>query len=224
MTLILFGPGASLGSLGEPLRIAVLGDSLVAGYGLDKAAAFPARLEAHLKQRGYPVEVINAGVSGDTSAGGLARLDWTLADQPDLMIVELGANDALRGLDPAETEENLHAILTRLQERGIQPLLAGMKAPRNLGESYYTKFDRLYPELAQRHQVPLYPFILAGVAGEPDLNLADGIHPNAAGVEVMVRGMLPLVEAVLDDLLKRNGSITKTNFSHQGTKDTKKGI
>lgn len=184
------------------LTIVVLGDSLSAGYGLPKDAAFPARLQAQLLQRGHQLQVINAGVSGDTSAGGLARLDWTLAAKPELMIIELGANDALRGLDPQQTKQNLSAILSRLRTAGVQPLLAGMKAPRNLGEAYYSKFDRLYVELARQHQVPLYPFFLAGVAGNPQLNQADGIHPTAAGVEVIVRGMLPLVEEWLEERKK----------------------
>ncbi len=184
----------------------MLGDSLVAGYGLDTQAAFPARLETALKARGYRVEVLNAGISGDTSAGGLARLDWTLAEQPELMIVELGANDALRGLSPLQTERNLNLILSRLQQRGVQALLAGMKAPRNLGENYYTKFDQIYPELARRHQVPLYPFFLAGVAGDPDLNQADGIHPTAAGVDVIVRGILPVMEKTLKGMKQQRAA------------------
>lgn len=179
------------------VRIAVLGDSLTAGYGIGSEQAFPARLEEALRQRGFPVEVTGAGVSGDTTAGGRARLDWTLNDDPGLVIVELGGNDALRGLDPGQTRENLDDILTRLQASGVEVLLAGMRAPRNLGRDYYTKFDRVYPELAERHGVPLYPFFLEGVAGRPELNLDDGIHPNAAGVEVIVRGILPLVEAAL---------------------------
>ena len=179
------------------LKIVVLGDSLAAGYGLTRDSSFPARLEVLLRQRGYQVQVVNAGVSGDTSAGGLARLDWALDERPDLMIIELGANDALRGLDPLQTRQNLSAILSRLRDAGVQPLLTGMKAPRNLGEDYYTKFDRLYADLARQHQVPFYPFFLAGVAADPALNQADGIHPTAAGVEVIVRRLLPLVEEVL---------------------------
>jgi acyl-CoA thioesterase-1 len=187
----------------EPLKIVVLGDSLTAGSGLTRNTAFPAQLEARLQRRGYRVRVINAGVSGDTSAGGLARLDWTLAERPELMIIELGANDALRGLDPQQTKQNLSAILSRLRSLGVQPLLTGMKAPRNLGEEYYNKFDRLYVELARRHQVPFYPFFLAGVAGDPGLNQADGIHPTAAGVAIIVRRMLPLVV----DLLERRQAL-----------------
>jgi acyl-CoA thioesterase-1 len=178
---------------GSVLRIAVLGDSLTAGYGLAAEEAFPVQLETALRQRGYQVVVRNAGVSGDTSAGGLARLDWTLAEHPQLVIVELGANDALRGLDPAATRENIDAILSRLKETGAQPLLTGMRAPRNLGRDYYTKFDQLYPELAREHAIPFYPFFLEGVAGQPQLNQIDGIHPTAAGIAVIVENILPLV-------------------------------
>ncbi len=191
-----------LNSLAESplLRIAVLGDSLTAGYGLAAADAFPAQLEAALRQRGHRVLVQNAGVSGDTSAGGLARLDWTLAERPALVIVELGANDALRGLDPAGTRANIAAILNRLKQAGVKPLLAGMRAPRNLGRVYYTKFDQLYPELAQTHDVAFYPFFLEGVAGRPELNQRDGIHPNAVGVAIIVANILPLVEESLNEL------------------------
>lgn len=152
------------------------------------------------------MRVINAGVSGDTSMGGLARLDWALAEQPDLMIIELGANDALRGLSPLQTKQNLNSLLYKLREKQVQALLTGMKAPRNLGEEYYNKFDRLYPDLARQHQLPFYPFFLQGVAGEPGLNQADGIHPTVAGVEVIVRGMLPLVENVLERQLKNRST------------------
>lgn len=184
----------------SPLRISVLGDSLVAGYGLSKQQAFPAQLEAALKERGYALMVENAGVSGDTSAGGLARLDWTLATNPQMMIVELGANDALRGLDPAALEHNLDRILTRLRQARVLPLLAGMRAPRNLGAGYYNRFDQIYPALAEKHQVALYPFFLEGVAGRAELNQADGIHPNAAGVKVIVEKILPLVESLLQSI------------------------
>lgn len=171
----------------------VLGDSLTAGYGLAEEEAFPAQLEQALFAAGIGVRVINAGISGDTSAGGAARLEWSLADHPDLVILALGANDALRGLSPDQTRINLAAIITRLQERQIDVLLAGMLAPRNMGEDYYNSFDKIYPELAQEFAIPLYPFFLEGVAGKPELNLADGIHPNPAGVRVMVEGILPLV-------------------------------
>jgi len=197
LVLLLLAPtGAASGQR----HIIVLGDSLTAGYGLSGKAAFPARLEVALRERGFAVRVSNAGISGDTSAGGLARLDWSLSDRPDLMIIELGANDALRGLDPRQTRQNLEQILKRLREQQILPLLAGMKAPRNLGEDYYTKFDQLYPELARQYQVPYYPFFLEGVAGKPGLNQVDGMHPNVAGVEVIVQGILPLVEDCLRQL------------------------
>lgn len=179
------------------MRISVLGDSLTAGYGLAANEAFPAQLEAALQQRGHHVVVQNAGVSGDTSAGGLARLEWTLADRPDLVIVELGANDALRGLDPVRTHDNIETILNRLKADGVQPLLVGMKAPRNLGQDYYTKFDQLYPDLALSQSVPFYPFFLEEVAGRPELNQRDGIHPTAAGVAIIVEKILPLIEETL---------------------------
>ncbi len=194
--------GICSGTAPPAWRIAVLGDSLAAGYGLRAEQAFPALLQAALMKRGHRVVVQNAGVSGDTTAGGLARLDWTLAERPDLVIVELGGNDALRGLDPQQTRDNVDAILFRLQTAGVQTLLAGMRAPRNLGSDYYTKFDRIYPDLAARHAVPLYPFFLQGVAGHPELNLQDGIHPNADGVAVIVCGILPLVEEALGKLEK----------------------
>lgn len=181
----------------EPQRLLVLGDSLTAGYGLPRAQAFPARLEAALKAAGRKVEVIDAGVSGDTTAGGLARLDWALTPSPDAAIVELGANDGLRGLDPKLTYANLDAILARLKERRIKVLLAGMLAPPNLGRDYGDEFNGVFPRLAERHSVALYPFFLEGVAAEPSLNQADGLHPNAEGVEVVVRRILPEVLKLL---------------------------
>ena len=181
----------------EEVRIVVLGDSLTAGYGLAAAAAFPARLERALRRQGLAVKVVNAGVSGDTSAGGLARLEWTLAEKPDAMIVELGANDGLRGLDPAATAANLDAILARLGAAGVPVLLAGMKAPPNLGVAYARAFNALYPALARKHGVALYPFFLEGVATEPALNQADAIHPNARGVDVIVRRILSHVKALV---------------------------
>lgn len=179
------------------MTIVVLGDSLSAGYGLAAEDAFPAQLERALVDNGYPVRVVNAGVSGDTSAGGAARLEWALADNPDMVVVALGANDALRGLDPEQTYDNLASILTRLKQRGIAVVLAGMLAPRSMGEGYYSSFDALYPRLVREFGVPLYPFFLEGVAGKSELNLTDGIHPNAAGIAIMVEGMLPLIEAEL---------------------------
>jgi acyl-CoA thioesterase I len=179
----------------KPVRVVALGDSLTAGYGLPQAAAFPVVLERELKKRGVPVAIENAGVSGDTASGGRDRLDWSVADGTNLVIVELGANDALRGLDPKVTEAALDDILTRLKARGIAVILAGMRAPPNNGPAYVRDFDALYPRLASKHGVPLYPFFLDGVAGDPRLNLPDGIHPTAAGIEEIVKRMLPLVEA-----------------------------
>lgn len=183
----------------EPVRLVALGDSLVAGYGLAPAQGFVPHLEEALRARGYGVDVIDAGVSGDTTAGGLARLDWVLAEDPDIMLVELGANDGLRGIDPAEVRSNLSAILERLTAEGIPTLLAGMYAPPNFGPAYSEAFDSIYPELAEEYDVHLYPFFLDGVAAEPSLNQPDGIHPNAEGVRVIVQNILPAVITVLED-------------------------
>ncbi len=182
------------------IRIAAFGDSLSAGFQLPAEAAFPNRLEAALKADGFDVALTNAAVSGDTTAGGLDRLDWSVPDGTDLVIVELGANDMLRGFDPAETKTTLDAILTRFQARNIHVLLAGMVAAPNLGPDYGAKFNAIYPELAARHHVPLYPFFLAGIIGRPDLHLPDGLHPNAAGVDVIVKGIVPSVEAALREI------------------------
>ncbi len=181
-----------------PIKLAVLGDSLSAGYGVSPAQAIPARLEAALKKDGRNVTVINHGVSGDTTAGGLERLDWMLADKPDIVLVELGANDALRGSDPAAAERNLDAIITKLKAAGVTVWLAGMLAPRNFGPEYSKQFDGLYQRLADKHGVPLYPFFLDGVAQDPALNQADGIHPNPKGVDVVVERLLPFVTKNLD--------------------------
>jgi acyl-CoA thioesterase-1 len=189
----------------ETLRVLMLGDSLTAGYGLPARDALPTQLEAALRERGYDVTVLNAGVSGDTTTGGLARLDWALADDPDIVIVALGANDGLRGLDPEQVEANLDAIISRLKDEGLRVLLMGMYAPPNLGQDYVRRFNAMFPALAKRHEVPLYPFLLEGVALDPRLNQSDGIHPNAEGVAVMVRGMLPYVAAVIDDERQARG-------------------
>jgi len=181
-------------------RLLVLGDSLVAGHGLAQGDAFPDRLAAVLATRGRPVEIINAGVSGDTTAGGLARLDWSLADDPDAVIIVLGGNDLLRGLEPDATKANLAAIIDRLQQREIDVLLAGMQAPRNLGRDYAGEFDAIYRTLGGRDDVLFYPFFLDGVALEPALNQTDGMHPNRAGVDEIVRRILPMVERLLDHL------------------------
>ena len=182
----------------EPARILVLGDSIAAGYGLAADEAFPARLESHLRRAGREVRVIDAGVSGDTTAGGFARLDWALADRPHIVIVELGGNDGLRGIAPQATRANLDAILARLKARGPRVLLTGMLAPPNLGAEYGRAFNAIYPELAAKHGVALYPFVLDGVAAQPDLNQRDGIHPNARGVAVMVDRIAPYVVRLLD--------------------------
>ncbi len=184
---------------GGPVKIAILGDSLAAGYGLSPPQAFPARLQAALQRRARNATILNHGVSGDTTAGGLERIDWMLADKPDIVLVQLGGNDALRGSDPAGTERNLDAIITKLKATGVTVWLAGMLAPRNFGPEYAAQFDGLYKKLADKHGVPLYPFFLDGVAQDPALNQADGIHPNAQGVDIMVDRILPFVTKRLDD-------------------------
>lgn len=194
-------PGAL--AQGGPIRLVALGDSLSAGYGLPQDAAFPTVLERALKAKGYSVEVANAGVSGDTSSGGLDRLDWSVPDGTDGVILELGANDMLRGLDPAMTRKNLETIVERLRSRNIPVMLAGMYASRNLGPDYVQKFDSLYPEIAKKHDLVLYPFFLDGVAGERSLNLPDGMHPTAKGVELIVERILPSVESFLARLSQR---------------------
>lgn len=181
--------------------VLAFGDSLTAGYQLKPNEGFAPRLEAALRRQGLAVRVHNGGVSGDTSATGRARLGWVLAGlkaKPDLVIVELGANDMLRGLKPAETGANLDAIVAELKRRGIPVLLAGMKAAPNMGAAYRREFDALYPRLAKAHGVPLYPFFLDGVAATPRLLLKDGMHPNPAGVDAIVRGILPSVTAALN--------------------------
>lgn len=175
----------------------MLGDSLTAGYGLPVADALPTRLQARLEEQGLAVRIRNAGVSGDTTAGGRARLAWSLAEQPDAVIVALGGNDGLRGIDPAETRANLDAILTELDRRGVKALLAGMVAPPNLGRDYGRAFDRVFPALAEKHGVAFYPFLLAGVAARPRLNQPDGIHPNAEGVAVIVERLAPHVRRLI---------------------------
>ena len=181
----------------DQARLLVLGDSLVAGYGLPPGQSLPDQLQRDLATRGVSVAVINAGVSGDTTAGGLARLDWSLADNPDAVIIVLGGNDMLRGLPPEGTATNLDAIVSRLRERDIEVLLAGMMAPRNLGPAYVEAFDAIYPALARRHDIEFYPFFLDGVALDPALNLDDGLHPNMQGISEISRRMLPVVERLL---------------------------
>lgn len=189
----------------EPVTLVALGDSLTAGYNLPASEAFPAQLEAALRERGHDVTIINAGVSGDTASGGRDRVDWSVEDGTDGVILALGANDMLRGLDPARTRAALANTITRLQERDIAVLLAGMMAGRNLGPDFAAAFDAIYPELAEEHGVMLYPFFLDGVAGEAALNLDDGIHPNAEGVAVMVERMLPTVEEFIEAIRAERG-------------------
>ncbi|MBK1864868.1 arylesterase [Taklimakanibacter albus] len=186
----------------QSLRILALGDSLTAGLGVDPADAFPAKLEAALKARGHDIVITNAGVSGDTSTAGAERLDWALGDPVDAVILELGANDALRGIDPDQTEKALDRILTEIKKRNLPVLFAGMLAPRNLGPDYGKKFDALFPRLAQKHGVLFYPFFLDGVAADPALNQPDGLHPNSKGVDMIVSRILPITE----DLLKQASS------------------
>jgi acyl-CoA thioesterase-1 len=190
-------------SQGQPIRLVALGDSLSAGYNLPQEAAFPVALERALKAKGYKVEIVNAGVSGDTSSGGLDRLDWSVPDGTDGVILELGANDMLRGLDPAGTRKNVEAIVERLKSRNIPVMLAGMYASRNLGTEYVQKFDSIYPDIAKKHDLVLYPFFLDGVAGDRSLNLPDGMHPTAKGVEIIVERILPSVESFLARLSQR---------------------
>ena len=196
LLVLLILPGRLL-AVAETIRILAFGDSLTAGYGLREADGYPALLQHRLRAQGVAVDIVNAGVSGDTTSGGLARLDWSLSDNPDAVIIELGANDALRGIDPSLTRANLGAMLEKLKARDIPVLLAGMYAPRNLGQAYADQFNRIYPELAAEFDVLLYPFFLDGVASIPELNQADGIHPTRGGIAVVVRKILPYVEKLL---------------------------
>jgi acyl-CoA thioesterase-1 len=193
---VLLGLGL-LAAEARQVKVVALGDSLSAGYLLGPSDAFPVVLEAALKAKGLDVVVENAGVSGDTASGGRERLDWSVPDDTDLVIVELGANDALRGIEPALTEQALDEIIARLKERKIGVLLAGMLAPRNNGPEFVAAFDAIYPRLAEKHGVPLYPFFLDGVQGRPDLSLEDGMHPNPKGVRAIVTGILPAVEKLV---------------------------
>jgi acyl-CoA thioesterase-1 len=184
-------------ALAAPVKILALGTSLTQGYGLPPGTEFTTQLQAALKRAGIDAALINAGVSGDTSAGGLARLDWSLADHPDAVILELGSNDMLRGIAPSDTEKNLRAILDKLRASHIAVLLTGMHAQRNLGAEYVQQFDTIYPRLARDYNVLFYPFILDGVALNPKLNQADGMHPNPAGVKVIVSRILPYVKKLV---------------------------
>jgi len=200
--LMLLAPAAALAqataaSETKPVKMVVLGDSLSAGLGLSAPAAFPARLQKSLQSKGIAVDVINAGVSGDTTSGGRDRLDWSVPEGTQAVIVELGANDALRGVDPKVTRSALSDILTRLKARKIAVLLCGMYAPPNYGADYSARFNAIYPDIAREFGVPLYPFFLEGVATEAKLNQPDGLHPTAEGIDVIVKNILPTVEAFL---------------------------
>ncbi|KAA3451400.1 arylesterase [Mesorhizobium sp. SARCC-RB16n] len=189
--------GAISSARAEPFKIVGFGDSLMAGFGLGPGEGFTDKLQAALRARGHDVTVANAGVSGDTSSGGLARLDWSVPDGTQLVILELGANDMLRGVSPDITRKNLDAMLGKLRERKIAVLLAGMRAAPNLGADYQNAFDAVFPELAAKYGVTLYPFFLDGVAGQPSLQLEDGLHPNAKGVDLMVQRILPTIEKAI---------------------------
>lgn len=181
----------------KPIKLVVLGDSLSAGLGLPAQDAFPAKLQKALQAKGIAVDMTNAGVSGDTSSGGRDRLDWSVPEGTEGVILELGANDAMRGIDPDLTRAALTDIVRRLNARKIAVMLCGMLAPPNFGADYGARFNSIYPDLAKQFDVPLYPFFLDGVAADAKLNQADGIHPTAAGVDIIVNDMLPTVEAFL---------------------------
>lgn len=194
----IFGvPNYGAGAAERTIRIVAFGDSLTAGFLLKPEDAFPVQLQRALTARGHRVEVLNAGVSGDTTAAGLGRIDWAIPEGTDAVILELGANDALRGQDPAETKRNLDAILSRLRASGAQVLVAGMRAPSNWGPEYQRAFDPIFAELAEKHDALLYPFFLDGVLGAPELILEDGLHPNAGGVAEVVRRILPKAEELI---------------------------
>jgi acyl-CoA thioesterase-1 len=181
----------------KPVKLVVLGDSLSAGLGLSASAAFPVRLQKALHDKGIKIDMVNAGVSGDTSSGGRDRLDWSIPEGTEAVILELGANDALRGTDPAVTRAALSDILTQLKARKIAVLMCGMLAPPNYGREYAARFNAIYPELSKSFGVPLYPFFLEGVAADAKLNQPDGLHPTAEGIDVIVKNILPMVEAFL---------------------------
>ncbi|MCE7027105.1 arylesterase [Jiella avicenniae] len=190
---------------GKTIEIVAFGDSLTQGYGVDPGKAFPEQLQAALRKDGLNATVENAGVSGDTTTGGLSRLDWSVPQSADLVIVELGANDALRGISPEITRQNLDEILKRLTERGQKVVFAGMLAPPNMGEDYARSFNTIYPDLAQQYPVTFYPFFLEGVAAEAGLNQADGMHPNADGVARIVDRMKPVIEEALGETATADG-------------------
>lgn len=199
-------PSSTRAADSRPITLVAFGDSLSAGYMLPPNASFPAQLQVALLAKGYKVEVVNAGVSGDTSAGGLQRLDWSVQGDADGVVLELGANDALRGIEPSLTKANLDKLLERIKAKGAEVLLAGMKAPANWGVEYQQSFDAIYPELAAKHAVPLYPFFLQNVFGVEGLTLDDGLHPTEKGVAEIVRNILPEVEAMLKRIGERKAA------------------
>lgn len=189
----------------QPIKIVAFGDSLLAGFGLRANESFPAQLENALKKSGHEVDVTNAGVSGDTTTGGLSRLDWSIPDGTDAVILVLGANDMLRGMEPELARKNLSEMIKRLKERKIAVLIGGMRAAPNLGADYARKFDSIYAELAKEYDVLIYPFFLDGVAGQRDLNMNDGIHPTPKGVSLIVERIMPSVESLIERVKKRRG-------------------
>jgi acyl-CoA thioesterase-1 len=196
----LFAGSGSAKAQEKAINLVGFGDSLMAGYQLAPSESYTAQLEAALKAKGLNVMITNAGVSGDTTSGGLSRIDWSVPDGTGGVILELGAKDALRGIAPEQSEKNLDAMLTRLKERGIKVLLAGILAPPNMGGDYAEKFNPIYKRLAEKHAVPVYPFFLDGVTTVPGMQLEDGMHPNARGVAVMVERTLPMVESFLGEI------------------------
>ena len=207
--LLAVATGAMAAPAGQPIRIVVFGDSLVAGFQLKSSEAFPAQLERALKARGQNVEVINAGVSGDTTAAGLDRLAWSIPDRADAVILELGANDALRGLDPGRAKANLDKIVGKLKAGGSEVLLAGMVAPPNMGTAYGQAFNGIYKELADKHGLLLYPFFLDGIALDSRFNQSDGLHPNGQGVAEITARILPAVEQLIERVRARQATVTK---------------
>lgn len=189
----------------QPIKIVAFGDSLLAGFGLRANESFPAQLENELKKRGHLVEIANAGVSGDTTTGGLGRLDWSIQDGTEAVIIVLGANDMLRGMEPEIARKNLGEMIKRLKARKIEVLIGGMRAAPNLGADYAAKFDSIYANLAKEHDILIYPFFLDGVAGQRDLNMSDGIHPTPKGVSLIVERIMPSVESLIERAIKRRG-------------------
>lgn len=201
------GPAQPVHAADQPsITLVAFGDSLSAGYLLPPAAAFPAQLQVALRAKGYKVDVVNAGVSGDTSASGLQRLDWSIPEGADGVILELGANDALRGIEPRAAKENLDKILAALKAKGLDVLLAGMKAPGNWGPEYQATYDALFAELAGKYAIPLYPFFLEGVIGEDGLTMDDGLHPTEKGVAEVVKRILPEAEALVQRIAARKSA------------------